>query len=43
MNYVDHPNGVVKGRTKLVEKELATPWDYPALQRSRKRNKKNKG
>ncbi|KAK8305870.1 hypothetical protein V6Z12_D03G091200 [Gossypium hirsutum] len=39
MNPVDHPHGGGEGRAPIGRKKPATPWGYPALGRSRKRNK----
>ncbi|KAL6557707.1 60S ribosomal protein L2A [Orobanche minor] len=39
MNPVDHPHGGGEGRAPIGRKKPITPWGYPALGRSRKRNK----
>ncbi|CAN6482999.1 unnamed protein product [Victoria cruziana] len=39
MNPVDHPHGGGKGRAPIGRKQPTTPWGYPTLGRSRKRNK----
>ncbi|TYH49875.1 hypothetical protein ES332_D10G166000v1 [Gossypium tomentosum] len=39
MNPVDHPHGGGKGRAPIGRKKPATLWGYPALGRSRKKNK----
>ncbi|CAN6458722.1 unnamed protein product [Victoria cruziana] len=41
MNPVDHPHGGGKGRAPIGRKQPTTPWGYPMLGRSRKRNKYN--
>ncbi|KAG6723169.1 hypothetical protein I3842_03G195900 [Carya illinoinensis] len=39
MNIVDHPYGGGEKRAPIGRKKPAIPWGYPALGRSRKRNK----
>ncbi|CAN6476502.1 unnamed protein product [Victoria cruziana] len=39
MNPIDHPHGGGKGRAPIGRKQPTTPWGYPTLGRSRKRNK----